>query len=216
MSTYICFLLIKKNWSHIDDQLLKLLPIIRRIKTENYYHDSDKLLSLYSTLLLSYMLEDYYHIDNALHNIVWENNKKPILKGFPNIDFSYSHTKGAILCGITKNSSIGVDIELANTPPYEIMPLVFHPNEICYVNNSLRSKKQAFYKIWTQKEAFTKRKGTGLSGDIISIDTQALQSTPLKTWTQNKYICSISQDNFSKINYLDISLSQIIEHYLQT
>ena len=78
------------------------------------------------------------------------------------------------------------------------------------------SKKQAFYKIWTQKEAFTKRKGTGLSGDIISIDTQALQSTPLKTWTQNKYICSISQDNFSKINYLDISLSQIIEHYLQT
>ena len=104
------------------------------------------------------MLEDYYHIDNALHNIVWENNKKPILKGFPNIDFSYSHTKGAILCGITKNSSIGVDIELANTPPYEIMPLVFHPNEICYVNNSLRSKKQAFYKIWTQKEAFTKRK----------------------------------------------------------
>ena len=97
MSTYICFLLIKKNWSHIDDQLLKLLPIIRRIKTEKYYHDSDKLLSLYSTLLLSYMLEDYYHIDNALHNIVWENNKKPILKGFPNIDFSYSHTKGAIL-----------------------------------------------------------------------------------------------------------------------
>ena len=171
MSTFICFLYIDKEWSQTDDLLLHLLPPSRKHTVESFYYDSDKLLSMYSALLLSYMLETYYQVNDALHCITWIKNRKPQLNTFPNIDFSFSHTKGAILCGITDNNTIGVDIELTNDPPFEIMPLVFHPNEIHYINNSNFSKEQAFFEIWTQKEAYTKKNCTGLSNDIITINT---------------------------------------------
>ena len=217
MLTYICLLLLDNNWSQPDDQLFKLLPPKRKLRIEQLYFDSDKLLSLYSVLLLSYMLENFYNINDALQSIVWEKNKKPTLNESYDIDFSYSHTNRAVLCGITNNNSIGVDIEALNSPPYEIMPLVFHPNEIHYINNSFLSPKHAFYKIWTQKEAFTKKIGTGLSDNIVSIDTQTPLSVYFNTWIQEQYICSICLDrqvSSSQIKYIDLSVSQLRDYFL--
>ena len=89
-----------------------------------------------------------------------DSNNKPILVSYPNINFNFSHTHNAILCGIACNNSIGVDIEKINTPPLTIMNKVFHPQEIEYVSQKDIIQKQIrFYEIWTRKEAFAKQLG---------------------------------------------------------
>lgn len=82
-----------------------------------------------------------------------------------NIYFNLSHTDGMVVCGITKIGKIGIDVERTNKDYLETMEMVFVSKEIDYVNSqdNVEKKKNAFYKIWTRKEAFMKLTGKGFS-----------------------------------------------------
>ena len=99
MSTFICFLYIDKEWSQTDDLLLHLLPPSRKHTVESFYYDSDKLLSMYSALLLSYMLETYYQVNDALHCIPWIKNRKPQLNTFPTLILAFHIQKALSYAG---------------------------------------------------------------------------------------------------------------------
>ena len=71
--------------------------------------------------------------------------------------------------------------------------LGLHPIEKQYINSfSLESQYVHFYKIWTQKEAFVKFKGTGFSTEASTINTlDPKLASHLYTWKYTNYICSI-------------------------
>lgn len=215
MSTFVSFLsLADKPWCLQDELLLPKLPPIRQAVVKEYVSDADQRLSMYAVLLLSYMLEIHFHITNSLDDIRWEHGKKPFLASFSHIDFNYSHTRHAILCGISSTGSIGVDLERLHKAPFEIMPLVFHPEEISYVESfSSSDKTRAFFEIWTRKEAYTKRKGIGLCCDLTTINTLSLSLASFKKWEQESYICTTCLESLHPISF-EIIHEDIITSYM--
>ena len=73
------------------------------------------------------------------------------------INFNLSHSKNLILCGITLNHSIGVDVEYhANNDDFVgIAELVFSEQEFRQLQNTEPEKKMtSFYQLWTYKRQF--------------------------------------------------------------
>ncbi|OQM46951.1 hypothetical protein B6A27_03380, partial [Anoxybacillus sp. UARK-01] len=128
--------------------------------------------------------------------------------------FNLSHTDNMILCGITKIGRIGVDIEKNDKNFLEIMNLVFTPEEIRYVNsfNNRLCKINAFYKIWTRKEAYMKMIGKGFSLDPLSFSVPAIldedEDRRVLFYTHNfsnEYVFSIAVKNnkgYGNIKYI--------------
>lgn len=187
----------EQTWTDTHDTLLSLLSKERQEKVLRYRFDSDKILSLYASVLTRLALTRELSCTNDQLVFAQADRKKPHLLPDPAhpypVDFSFSHTKGTVLLGVTKEGQIGVDIEQIQSAPFRIMPSVFHPAEMSYVEQAPADKKnQHFYEIWTRKEAYTKYLGTGLSKELTSINTLA---SPMKellySWTMEDYMCSV-------------------------
>lgn len=80
--------------------------------------------------------------------------------------FNLSHTDGLVMCGITLNNDLGVDVEnLERTnATLNIAGHFFSEQEVQDLNNVPESQqKQRFFEYWTLKEAYIKARGMGLS-----------------------------------------------------
>lgn len=188
------------NWCSEDNYLMRFLTPERTAKIRKYINISDKKLSLYAALLTRMILAQKTGCTVNDLKFVAEDNHKPRIITANNIDFSFSHTHGAILLAVSHTNPVGADIELCRNTPDEIMRYVFHPSEISYINaadGDVRTER--FYEIWTQKEAYTKMHGIGLGCDFLSINV--LSNIPdgyFHTWKQGPYMCSVcSSNNFS-------------------
>ncbi|GEC93638.1 4'-phosphopantetheinyl transferase family protein [Brevibacillus brevis] len=83
----------------------------------------------------------------------------------PDLFFNLSHTRGVIACVIAPWDKVGIDVERTDHDASDVMRVVFVEKEIEFVNSQLTSdaKRQAFYRIWTRKEAVMKAEGKGFS-----------------------------------------------------
>jgi len=178
-----------------DRLLLDFVSEKRRDAVMRYKFDIDKKLSLYAALLTRFAVCSFIHKSNSELFFKESAYKKPALaEPVSSIDFNFSHTKNAILLGITDEGMIGADIErLDKNAPLDIMHMVFHHDEIAYINDSLFEKALHFFECWTRKEAYTKMSGLGLSAEITNINTLAEPvSKYIITKQINGYICSVS------------------------
>ncbi|MEE3956205.1 4'-phosphopantetheinyl transferase family protein [Peribacillus frigoritolerans] len=83
---------------------------------------------------------------------------------YQDIFFNLSHSDGMLVCGISRCGELGIDVESTEREFFQIMEVFFLPTEIDYVNAQVKNEKNdAFYKIWTRKEAFMKLTGKGFS-----------------------------------------------------
>ena len=91
--------------------------------------------------------------------------------------FNVSHSHGVSLIGISLNQEIGVDIEpVRDLPSREgLARRWFHPQEVLALESS-GWDPEAFFAIWTAKEAVVKALGTGLGFgmDEVWIDANNL------------------------------------------
>ena len=102
--------------------------------------------------------------------IFYENQfGKPIFRnelGEIAIQFNLSHSEDLAVLALTPIRNIGVDIEFIHpfTDYLKLAATYFSPEEIVYIDSlSENIKLNAFYKLWTRKEAFLKAIGKGLS-----------------------------------------------------
>ena len=88
-------------------------------------------------------------------------NKKPELADAAVPRYNVSHSGDWVLIGIA-DSEIGVDVEFINKNFEfgDVMPNIFTPDEISYVNQG--DALERFYALWTRKEALTKATAQGL------------------------------------------------------
>jgi len=86
-------------------------------------------------------------------------NGKPFLKKGP--FFNISHSGNYVVVAFNQSAEIGIDIE--HKIELDIEPLTFflHPTEIEFIKNAT-NKVEAFYYVWTRKEAYLKALGTGI------------------------------------------------------
>jgi 4'-phosphopantetheinyl transferase len=105
----------------------------------------------------------------------YTKNGKPGIVGQQgrNVEFNVSHTKGMAILGFTRGCRIGVDVEGIRTDfqTSEIAERFFSFAE----REALREiapehRHQAFFRIWTRKEAYIKALGEGLSHPLHQFD----------------------------------------------
>jgi len=208
--------LISSTWEKQDSKLLNFISPKRQKRVLNYVHDSDRRLSLYAALLARRGLSKLTNIPHDQLLFDCRPNHKPRLLSAPEWDFSLSHSEGCILCCISSSDSVGADIEKIQSPPLQIMDMVFHPEEIQFIKNaSSLQQPWHFYEIWTKKEAYTKRLGTGLAADLPAHNTRSpdLQSV-FKTWIINNHMCCICGEDANQYKIIDVSEKDIHDYFL--
>jgi 4'-phosphopantetheinyl transferase len=146
---------------------LKKLPFSFRIAILRYRHWEDAQRSLLGKALLldglHYLgLKQYFLEDLKVSRL-----KKPYFDD--SIDFNISHSGEFIVCAVSLHGNAGVDIEEIKQLVIEEFEMYFSTNEW---NQIMRSPDSvtSFYKYWTQKEAFLKAIGMGLTVPIKDVE----------------------------------------------
>lgn len=204
------------TWNKKDSLLLNIVSPERQAKITKYMHDIDKKLSLYAALISRIGISAMTGSPATGLLFTHELNHKPLCLSYPNIDFSFSHTRNAILCCFSSFSVVGADIEKIALAPLEIMHQVFNHAEIEYVEHSQDYQKNfRFYEIWTRKEAYTKQLGIGLVSNPADINTLSSKIVSLiHTWQQDTYLCSVSANTPEEINKKFLSQEDVYAYYL--
>ncbi len=115
---------------------------------------------------------------------------KPYLENDLSFHYNISHTDGCAVCAVA-DCAVGVDVELLREPNEKIVRRFFAKGEQQLYDNAA-DKPRAFYKLWTQKEAYVKCSGTGFTYAINSFDVTAAEIKPtLLTLYTNGYTISI-------------------------
>lgn len=91
---------------------------------------------------------------------------KPCLAGGTDLRFSVSHSDGVALYSFVRGCEIGIDIERIR-PGFDWHPVarqLFSHREYCYLLGLPEPRQlEHFFLVWTQKEAYVKARGFGLS-----------------------------------------------------
>lgn len=97
---------------------------------------------------------------------------KPLLKGNANLHFNLSHSRDMAAFAFKLEHEVGVDIEYMR-PQKDLLGMMRHigsEKEQAELKNMHEADAdQAFYRLWTRKEAFIKAVGRGLGMGLRSI-----------------------------------------------
>ncbi|MEO1014117.1 MAG: 4'-phosphopantetheinyl transferase superfamily protein [Pseudomonadota bacterium] len=98
--------------------------------------------------------------------------KPRLSKASADLDFSFSRSGGRALLAVSIGCAIGVDVEaIAETGDLElVVDAHFAPVERHHLNSlSGPDRLEAFYRLWTAKEAAVKATGEGIVGDLKKV-----------------------------------------------
>lgn len=208
---------INDNKTAYPKKLLEYVSEARRERISRYRFREDQLLSLYGALMVRMAIIEATGIENSMLVFHTEKNGKPYLENNKELHFNLSHTKGYILCGVSFQGRLGVDVEnYASSPPYDIAKKCFHNNEISHLNElSNEERGEFFYQVWTRKEAYIKYCGLGLSMELERIDTlDQGEKKRYLTWRDKEYICSLYCETEVAPELISLSEGDIHHYFL--
>lgn len=146
----------------LEDKANKL----RKDKIKRFRSEKDKRLSLGAEYLLMKACADFglAYDDMA---IIHEKNKKPYLVDSEHC-FNLSHSGDMAIC-IFSDREVGCDVESRRKIDLKIAERCFSENEYRQIMES-DDREDAFLRIWTLKESFSKCLGLGLGMPLDEID----------------------------------------------
>ncbi len=200
---------------------------IKKIRSE-----SEKLLRIYASVFVKLYVSKNTGISLSKLKYLYQHNGKPYFNDCP-IKFNISHTKNTLAIGFS-SSEIGVDVEEIRQIDLKLAKRYFTENENmyifennisanfleqlnmpCFCTNDSDALYKRFFCIWTRKEAFVKRSGTGLCFKLNSVDlVDVNQSRGILTIEKDNRIISVAtNDKENKFNFIDekIILSMVEE-----
>ncbi|MEC5144116.1 4'-phosphopantetheinyl transferase superfamily protein [Chitinophaga sp. 212800010-3] len=147
-------------------QLLQEIPGRFREKINRFRRWQDAHANLLGKLLLLHAFKEK-HCNATLNDIVYTKYGRPYIINAP--DFNISHSGQMVVCAISYNGRIGIDIERCVPISIGDFQKQFSPTEW---NNIEQSSPQEplFYRYWTIKEAILKADGRGISTSLDSLD----------------------------------------------
>ena len=165
-------LLLEPDLSSYTDEAyeadLKRLPPQRYEKAMTYRFLSDRKRCVRAYMLLWEGLSREYGAESApLFDFL--SHGKPVLRDFPDLHFSLSHSGNAVLCALDRHP-VGADIEMIRRRPEHLLS-IFSDRERTSIEQAA-SPELCFTRLWTRKESYLKLTGEGLTG------TKALREIP--------------------------------------
>ena len=211
---------IEDNKQPFPTKLLDYISEERKQQIEKYKHTDSKLCSLYAALLTRMVLCKEIHCSNDELVFSKTQKGKPILTSHPDWKFNFSHSGQMILLGIEKHQEIGIDIEKPRKYSESVVKKCLHPSELALFQQLPDTHKEtAFFEFWTQKEAFSKQVGKGLSLSFETINTTDKSTKEqLYHWQYKEYICSVSAKKLPKHlpEVTTITQTELEKYYLKS
>jgi len=137
-------------------------------------------------------------------------NGKPYFENASELKFNISHSKDMIAVAFS-NNEIGIDIEKLRKCNTKIANRYFAKAEIDYINCSVFNKNKRFFEIWTKKEAFLKKSGTGITVPLNSFDVTSEEiSKDIKTFIRKDFIVSVCS-NATSLDIEELSETEILQ-----
>ena len=177
------------NIALIDDykKFIPSVPEFIQKEIKSYVKEDDKKRCLFGKLVLRKLLMESGYSKGILNEIKIDANNRPYLN--QDIDFNISHSGNYVICAISIQSKIGIDIEeIKNMDINEIKGIVFNDEDDKRFNNS-QTPLALFYDTWTLKEAALKADGKGLMVPLKEI----------QIYNENVLCCNQSW-NFEKLD----------------
>lgn len=212
-----------------DEAVREMLPLVseqRRQQALRYSHTFGRFCCLKSYLMLLELLSAVYpELDTSKPEFGYTAQGKPFLLARPDIHFSISHTKNAILVAIS-DAPIGVDIEAFRSPSAALIARTMNATEQAAIATAAASAASAasaaiaasaatpsglleppgtrealFSAIWTRKEAVLKLRGTGIEGDLKHV-LSGSEAIFTRIFPRKSYAFSIAQQTISPFEIL--------------
>lgn len=148
---------------NIFNKMMEVVSPYRRQKIALLKNKNDKMRSLGAAIALNKALGGYGLEERAME---YESGShgKPLLRYYPEIHFSLSHSKDYAICSIG-SEEIGNDIEWVRSGKDNVAERFFASEELAWIKNAADSKErdERMFRIWTMKESFLKVTGLGMS-----------------------------------------------------
>lgn len=162
-----------------------LLSNKERKISEQFHFRKDHDLYVFAHLLKRLALAHVTGIPPARLTFSIKPKGKPYLsghEGFGDLDFNLSHTNGLVCLAVARDLDVGIDAEICDRPieSLELARTFFAPADISALQTlPVDQRADAFYRIWTLKEAFIKATGEGLSRPLYSFFMQDVHANPI-------------------------------------
>jgi phosphopantetheine--protein transferase-like protein len=117
-------------------------------------------------ILIRSLLEKFTGLSRRSHQIVTLENGKPVCIDGPAI--SIAHSADTIVCAVTADGEIGIDVELPPRPREagKIAERFFSQKEAAWV---AKDPDERFLMLWVIKESWLKATGSGITGGLDSL-----------------------------------------------
>lgn len=158
-----------------------------RERASRFHFAKDRDAYIVGRGLLRRLLAHYIPLSPEALSFRYSPYGKPALAGTceaSRIEFNLSHSGELVLFAFTRERRIGIDIEwirpdLSVQEAGEIAKQFFSPREVDALNALPESLHQAaFFHCWTQKEAYIKAQGEGLSMPLDRFDVSLHPAGP--------------------------------------
>ena len=137
------------------EKSLKFLPKIRLEKVNKLQDENAKKLSVAVYLLLRKAFRKHF-VKIEKYEFDYMDDGRPIIINSP-LQFSLSHSGNYVAVGIS-NNQVGVDIQEMKEIDFDARKLVFNEEDEKFFQEA-ENKLDAFYTLWTIKEAAFKFDG---------------------------------------------------------
>jgi len=199
-----------------DDKLsAEQLNLLRRCLPKEIGDKANKFLkwqdvqaSLIGKYILAKGLMNFGFDMRALERLKYTTYGRPYL--IPEIDFNISHSEGYVVCAISDELRVGIDVE-------QIRPVVisdfkdqFNHRELTAIMKA-NDKHEEFFRHWTIKEAILKADGRGLNIPLNEIETNDHVCVADENWYIHKiqldsaYMVHLAVNNLLPQNSISVS-----------
>jgi len=140
------------------------MPDSVQARISRYRRWEDRQAGLFGKQLLAEGLRRSGYSPAQLKNLVWDASGRPFLGC--GIDFNISHSGDCVVCALCTEGRVGIDIEEIRPIDLSDFKAQMTPGQWETVMRA-KNRLEAFFSLWTQKEALIKADGRGL---LIPLD----------------------------------------------
>lgn len=153
----------------------------RKARIDSLRRREDRNRSLAAELLVYRLLQQYWNITEV--KLQSTSDGKPYLEDCP-LQVSISHCNDVVACAISRDP-VGIDVEYIRPINLKVCNHICVPEEVAYISAGEQdftdpctdpAVLRRFYEVWTAKEAYFKKLGTGMvnpkSANILPLQRQ--------------------------------------------
>jgi 4'-phosphopantetheinyl transferase len=151
-----------------------------RSRADRFHFEKDRGHFIVARGVLRAILGSYLKLAPESVCFGYGSNGKPALAGDRGDDsaikFNVSHSHGVALYAVARRREVGIDVERirSDLAVAEIAERFFAPGEVMQIRSlPAEAQWQAFFRLWTRKEAYVKARGEGLSLPLDQFDLSA-------------------------------------------